>query len=251
VLLHGQPDSSASFWALRRSLRARVPPDVRIGAPDRPGYGANRLPATDFEGNVRWLNSWLARAGAGPTILVGHSWAGGVAILSAAANPAIVGLVLLASIGPFCLLPIDPVLSSPGLGEVIAFASLGLGKGAIGRRASRLLTAHLDAADAPFARASGFAMLRRPIWRSFLTEQRALTAHLQSVTAALPRVSVPTTIMRGVDDHTIPERTAAELAAGIDGARRVEMAGGHDLQLRQPNEVAAEIAMITHAVHRS
>jgi pimeloyl-ACP methyl ester carboxylesterase len=59
VLLHGQPDSSASFWSLTRELRPRLPSGVRVVAPDRPGYGANPLPAPDYAGPVRWLRRWL------------------------------------------------------------------------------------------------------------------------------------------------------------------------------------------------
>ncbi|MDQ2959181.1 MAG: alpha/beta fold hydrolase, partial [Actinomycetota bacterium] len=75
VLLHGQPDSSASFWALRRALRQLLPAGTRVLAPDRPGYGANPAPATDYAGNVRWLRGWLDQIEAGPTVLLGHSWA--------------------------------------------------------------------------------------------------------------------------------------------------------------------------------
>jgi pimeloyl-ACP methyl ester carboxylesterase len=241
VLLHGQPDSSASFWALRRALAERLPPRVRVLAPDRPGYGANPAPATDYAGNVRWLRGWLSELRPGPTVLVGHSWAGGVALLAAAGADgfgSLAGLVLLASIGPSCLLPIDQVLAAPVLGEAIAFATLRLGRPWIARRARSLIIGGLGPLDHPFALASGMAMRARPVWRSFLVEQRALIRELPAITDVLGRVTVPTQVITGKQDQLIPGRTAQALRAGIPHASGHQIEGGHDLQLRRPLEVA-------------
>ncbi|MGI8667647.1 MAG: alpha/beta fold hydrolase [Jatrophihabitans sp.] len=244
VLLHGQPDSSASFWSLRRELGRRLPADVRVLAPDRPGYGANMLPPTDFAGNVDWLRGWLARVQAGPTVLVGHSWAGGVAALAAAEpvdNP-LAGLVLLASIGPSCLLKIDPVLAAPVLGEAIAFTTLRLGRPIVSRRAAAVIIRGQARPDRPFAVASGLAMRYRPVWRSFLLEQRALMRELPDIDAALGRIAVPTQVISGRQDQVIPARTPLALRAAIPQATGHQISGGHDLQLRQPEQVAELVA---------
>ena len=249
VLLHGQPDSSASFWPLRRELHNRMRPGVRIVAPDRPGYGVNPMPATDFAGNVRWLRRWLARVNAGPVMLIGHSWAGGVAALAASGDPGpVAGLVLLASIGPSCLLRIDPVLASPVLGDAIAFSTLRLARPLIRRRVRSVFADHIPAADTPYARTSGLAMRHRPVWRSFLTEQRALIRELPEITGALPRIAVPTRVITGTRDQIIPERTPTELIRAIPGARRIDIDGGHDLQLRQPAHVAEHVAGFANLV---
>jgi pimeloyl-ACP methyl ester carboxylesterase len=179
---------------------------------------------------------------------VAHSWAGGVGILAAAGNPLVAGLVLLASIGPSCLLPIDPILAAPGLGEIISFATLALGRAPLRAKAGRLLGAHLDAEDTPYARASGYATLHRPLWRSFLTEQRALTRQLDLVSAALPLITVPTVVLSGTDDRVIPRQTVRALVNEIPGARAIDIDGGHDLQLRQPGRVADEIAALVREV---
>ena len=242
VLLHGQPDSSASFWGLRTALLARDP-DVRVLAPDRPGYGANPLPASNYAGNVDWLLDWLDRHTEGPVDLIGHSWAGGVALLATAQAPERVRrLVLLSSVGPSCLLPIDQVLGTPVLGELIAFGTLQLGKPLISRRAASLIIDRQSEPDRPFARASGMAMRFRPVWRSFLVEQRALLAELPEIDAALPRITRPTLVISGEHDRLIPAATPAELAARIEGAESVRLDGAHDLQLRQPEPVADAVA---------
>jgi pimeloyl-ACP methyl ester carboxylesterase len=238
VLLHGQPDSSASFLQLRSLLRQRLP-GVRVLVPDRPGYGANPLPARDFAGNVGWLLSWLADADAGPTVLLGHSWAGGVAVLAAAEAPdRIAGLVLLASIGPCCLLRLDRVLAAPVLGGLIAWTALQLGKPAIGR----LLLNRQEAADRPYARTSGLAMRHRPVWRSFLIEQRALIRDLPGIDRALARIGQPTAIISGQRDALIPPATPEELQRRIPQATSHRIPGGHDLQVRQPDAVADLVA---------
>ena len=242
MLLHGQPDSSASFLQLRRALRHRLP-EVRVLAPDRPGYGANPLPARDFHGNLGWLLNWLAAADPGPTVLLGHSWAGGVVALAAAeASDRVAGLVLLASIGPSCLLGLDWVLAAPVLGGLIAWSTLQLGKPLIGPRAARLVLAGQHAADRPYARASGLAMRHRPVWRSFLVEQRALIRDLAGIERALDRISQPTAIISGHRDPLIPRATPVELQRRIARATSYQITGGHDLHLRQPEAVADLVA---------
>lgn len=242
VLLHGQPDSSASFWRLRRALRERLPL-VRVLAPDRPGYGANPRPATDFAGNAAWLRDWLDHIDAGPTVLLGHSWAGGIAALAGARTPPeLAGLVLLASVGPSCLLGIDPVLAAPVLGELIAWSALQLGKPLISRRARALIVDRQDPADRPYAVSSGLAMRLRPVWRSYLTEQRALVRDLPAIEDALDRIDLPTQVISGRQDAVIPAATPAELVRRIGGATGHRIEGGHDLQLRQPAAVAELVA---------
>jgi pimeloyl-ACP methyl ester carboxylesterase len=243
VLLHGQPDTSASFWPLRRELLSRLPAGCRVLVPDRPGYGANPLPATGYAGNVRWLRDWLEHVQAGPTVLVGHSWAGGAAILTAADRPPeLAGLVLLASVGPGCLVPVDRVLAAPVLGELIAFATLHLGRPFVRWRARSAILDTLAEADRPYGSSSGTAMRHRPVWRSFLLEQRALIRELPRTTAALPQITVPTTVISGNSDSMIPARTAAGLLAAIEHSTGHQLDGGHDLQLRRPAEVAELIA---------
>jgi pimeloyl-ACP methyl ester carboxylesterase len=246
VLLHGQPDSSASFWSLRRALAERLPGGVRLLAPDRPGYGANPAPATDFAGNVRWLRHWLARLPVGPIVLLGHSWAGGIAALLAADPPGetaeLAGLVLLASIGPSCLLKVDPVLAAPLLGDAIAFATLRLGRPLIARRVAAAVIGNQAPVDRPYALASGMAMRNRPVWRSFLIEQRALIRELPAINEALGRIRMPTQLINGVQDPVIPDRTPRELREAIPHAVRHRIQGGHDLQLRQPVAVAELVA---------
>lgn len=249
VLLHGQPDSSASFWPLRRELRKHLRPGVRIVAPDRPGYGANPLPATSFAGNVDWLRQWLHRIDAGPIILLGHSWGGGVAILASAGAPApIVGLILLASIGPDCLVPMDSMLGAPILGESLAYSTLQLARPLLLYTQRRWAPIKFHQADAEYAMSSRMATRHRAVWRSFLTEQRALLRELPTINAALPSVTLPTQVIAATQDRVIPDRTPAALLSTLPQASRADIEGGHDLHLAQVVDVAGLVSQFTEAL---
>jgi len=243
VLLHGQPDFSGSMSGLRAALIERFGPRVRVLAPDRPGYGANPLPATGLAGNADWLEEFLDRANADPAVVVGHSWAGGPAAIAAARDrKRVAALVLIASIGPDCLLPIDSVLAAPVLGPLLAFATLRLGRGFVRRRTQSMLGRRVPSEDRPYVRTSGHAMLRRPLWRSFVIEQRAMVQELPALGDVLPDISVPTLLVSAAQDKIIPARTQDALQALIPDASHVELDGPHELHLRQAREVADAIA---------
>jgi pimeloyl-ACP methyl ester carboxylesterase len=166
-----------------------------------------------------------------------------VAALAAAEAPdRVAGLVLLASIGPSCLLGLDRMLAAPLVGGLVAWTVLHLGKPALSRRARRLVLARQHLADQPYALASGLAMRHRAVWRSFLLEQRALIRELPDVERSLGRIGQPTTIISGDRDPVIPKATPAALQRRIAGATSHRITGGHDLQLRQPDVVADLVA---------
>lgn len=73
VLLHGFPDSPASFAALAPRLAAA---GYRVLAPYLPGYGESTLPPpTDLLTAAGQLEQWLAAVAAPePVVLVGHDW---------------------------------------------------------------------------------------------------------------------------------------------------------------------------------
>jgi pimeloyl-ACP methyl ester carboxylesterase len=81
-----------------------------------------------------------------------------------------------------------------------------------------------------------------PVWRSFLTEQRALVAELPSLTAVLPDISQPVLLLADPSDTLIPVRATFQLAAALPDAR-VELLSdlGHHLPRRGPAETAAKI----------
>jgi pimeloyl-ACP methyl ester carboxylesterase len=101
LFLHG--------WGLdhkvyKRSLARLVGAGLHVLAPAMPGFGGTAaLPrdATDLVGYAAWAGAFLREtAGAGPVLVMGHSFGGGVAIQLAHDHPHLVrALVLVNSIG--------------------------------------------------------------------------------------------------------------------------------------------------------
>jgi pimeloyl-ACP methyl ester carboxylesterase len=238
VLLHGQPATRASWWPVKRRLAG-----VRVLDPDRPGYGYNRQPPTDFAGNVGWLMGLLDESGVERAVLAGHSWAAGIALLAAARHPdRVAGLVLVAPVGPHCLLLLDRVLAAPVAGDVAAYGALKVGGRWWYRRRLADLAGHLDPADLPPARAELDAQFGRPVWRSFLIEQRALVSQLPLLDGALSTVDCRVQVVAGTEDKLIPRRTVETLGQRLSDARVSWVDGaGHDLPLHSPAPVAAAI----------
>lgn len=244
-VLHGQPDSSATWWparaALLDALAARRAAPVTVRLLDRPGYGHNRRPAAGLAANARWLAGELDRSGAQRVVLVGHSWGGGVAVL-AARDPRVAGVALLASIGPGCLLATDRLFEIPAVGTTLAWAALGPGGAVVRTWLRRQVAPHLDDDDRPHARSASAANRTRPVWQSFLVEQRALLAELPAVEAALDRVEVPALVVAGRDDTVIPAATTHALVARLAHVTRVDLEAGHDLNVSAPEPTGRAVA---------
>lgn len=247
VFLHGQPGTSVDSLRLRRAL----PPSLHLVAPDRPGYGANPRPATGFFGNAEFVVDVLDAIDVESATIVGHSWGGGIALRLAQQHPERVdALVLAASVGPGAVNWIDRLLALPALGEALTAPVFTLAGPIVRPRYRRFL--HVDSVDQPerqLIEQSLYGARRRPTWRSFLVEQRALFTELPAVDADLGRVTAPTTVVTGTKDRFVPAATARALAERIPNARLELIDGvGHVLQLRAP---AALARVVVESVERT
>ena len=253
VLLHGQPGTSADWTGVVPLLAERF----RVLAPDRPGYGLTGGRATDFAGNATAVAALLEAVGAGPAVVVGHSWAGGAAIhLAASAPDRVAGLVLAASVGPDPPSALDRALALPPIGELAAAV-------AVGGPAQVLLAPAVRRRLPPARRAALEALLGRPlsspglggephhaerraaVWRSFAAEQRAYVRDAPGLAPLLRAVRCPVTILAGRQDRLIPPEAARRLAAALPAAsvELVLLPGlGHLLPQDAPGEVAAAVA---------
>ncbi len=243
MLLHGQP-GSASDW---QQVADRLPGTLGVVALDRPGYGTSQQPAGGFGYGARAVLAELDARGIGRAVLVGHSYGGGVALSVAQRAPdRIEALVLLASVGPDCLTGWDRLLAAPVTGEVCAVTAWWLTPwlararlAAITRRQGRPITAgeHVNWHIWGHAHHD-----HGPLWRSFLTEQRALVHELGSLTASLAGVTQPVLLIADPDDTLVPVTTTHQLAAALPDAR-VQLLSriGHHLPRRGAPQIAAAI----------
>jgi pimeloyl-ACP methyl ester carboxylesterase/uncharacterized membrane protein YbhN (UPF0104 family) len=244
VLLHGQPGSPADWQA----VIARLPPQLHAVAADRPGYRASERPAGGFNANAQAVLDDLDARGVRNAVLVGHSWGGGVALRAASLAPDRVrAVVLLASVGPSCVTSLDWVLAAPGIGALsslvafrwtpwIARARLAWLRRRHGRPLYPGESASLQVWGEPGA--GDWAL-----WRTFLTEQRALLFELADLEAAAESVRVPVLLIADPADRVVPVKTSHRLAAMLPGASLLLVDGaGHHLPRRAAGTVADAIA---------
>ena len=277
LLLHGQPGSKAS-WAPLIELLARR---FRVLAPDRPGYGDTQDEAMGMAENADAVAEFLQDRETGPATVVGHSWAGGVAILLAHRHPGTVrSLVLVGSVGTGdSVNGLDRLMVAPGIGDVLtvgALTGIGVILPGVRKRLHRMSRSRRDGtptsgpgSGSPSDRyrrpASATAKARaylsvtlpnettpggwRTSWgrerRTFMREQRALLAELPAVTGALSGIRVPTAVVAGSWDVVVPPSAARSLAAAIPGAELVIIPEVGHFVARDASSILAEIIAAT------
>lgn len=249
MLLHGQPGQASDWDAVLRALPSHLP----ALALDRPGYRTSPHPPGDFVGNARWLLGELDRVGIGDAILVGHSYGGGVALTTAALAPDRVrGLVLVASVGPGCLNGWDAILAAPVIGPVCALAAWWLTPWFARRRLARLERLRnrpLAADEYPSWQVWGNARHEHGVmWRTFLTEQRALINGIEGLEACFEQITAPTVVIADPTDKVIPLATARALHRQLPNARLVLTEGGHQLPRRNPAVIAEQIDLLSRSM---
>jgi 3-oxoadipate enol-lactonase len=243
LVLHGQP-GLGSDW---RQVAGRLPGELHVAALDRPGYGAYRQRAGGFSVNARAALAELDARGIDRAVLVGHSYGGGVALSAARLAPQRVeALILLASVGPGCLTGWDRLLAAPVAGEVCALVAWSLTPwlararlAGIARRRGRPIAAdeHVNLDIWGHSRHD-----HGSLWRSFLTEQRAMVAELDALTGSLAAIRLPVLLLADARDTLVPVETAHELAARLPDARLQLLDDvGHHLPRRGAAQIAEAI----------
>jgi pimeloyl-ACP methyl ester carboxylesterase len=245
VLVHGQPGQAADWREVAGSLEA----SNRVVVPDRPGYGRTGGPAVGMEANAEALGRLLDDYGVESATIVGHSFGGGVALALALRRAELVrGLVLVGSVGTASSLgPQDRVLGLPVLGESLAFTGLAVSRWllpALRRRSTRLppaVATWLRAVPEPRPNDHSGGRPSTAMWRSFVTEQRALLAETPALEAGLGSLRTPTAVVAGCRDRVVPARATADLAEAIPGAELVWVPGAGHLV---PQEAAGVLVAI-------
>jgi putative heme transporter len=253
VLLHGQPGTAADWQA----VMARLPAQLHAVAIDRPGYGASQRPAAGFKANAEAVLNDLDERKVDSAVLVGHSWASGIALQAASLAPhRVKAVVLLAGVGPGSVSILDWLLAAPVFGPLsaqimwrwtpwIARARLAW----LSSRQGRPLDPGEHISLQVWGQKDNGV---EPLWRAFLTEQRALLSELAELEAALPSIAVPVLLLADPADPIVPIMTAQRLASELPDARlRLVAHASHHLPRRAPGAVAAAITGFLAAIDDS
>ncbi|MDQ0447186.1 pimeloyl-ACP methyl ester carboxylesterase [Methylobacterium aerolatum] len=252
VLLHGaSANASDPMEGVGRLIASR---GYRVIAFDRPGFGWSDRPGggadADPAAQARLIAAALETMGVGPAIVLGHSWAGALALALALDHPERVsGLVLAAGVGmpmpgPITLpwywnLALKPPvlwLLSRTVGPPMAMVFL------------RDAGARVFKPEEPvpgYLVASRAALVLRP--DTLLANVQDLVGLPSALAALSPRygtLRVPTTVVSGADDPIVkPDLQAKRLAQAIPHARLVLLpATGHMLHYTQPEALADAVA---------
>jgi len=179
-------------------------------------------------------------------VVVGHSYGGGAALAAAILAPERVeALVLVASVGPGCLSVWDRLLAAPVVGPVCAVAAWWMTPTFV-----RPFLARIERRRGPLAADTyvGWDVWAHThhdhgaLWRTFLTEQRALVHDLGRLISDAATIRVPTLVLADPRDIVVPIRTARQLCAMLPHARLELIEGaGHHLPRRAPQAVADAI----------
>jgi pimeloyl-ACP methyl ester carboxylesterase len=241
VLLHGQPGSHRDW----RRVTKRLARTHQVFAVDRSGYGdASRESARGFAENADDLAALLDSHGIDQATVVGHSWGGGAALSFAQRHPdRVAALVLVAAAGTSDALGAgDTFLGLPVVGPLVALGVFRYLAPRFAHRWMKLSGSRISPAHSAEMVDEVRSWRRRPTWRSFLAEQRAMLREAPGVESHLGDVTAPTTVVIGGRDKVVRPSVGEHLAAAIPGARvrRVEE-GGHLLPLEHPDELADAI----------
>jgi pimeloyl-ACP methyl ester carboxylesterase len=238
VLLHGQPGSTLS-WA--RVLPLLAERGLRVLAVDRPGYGRTGGSAFDVFDNAAVLRDLLDAHDIDQAVLVGHSLGAAVALATAGCYPRRVqALVLVAPVGgPGSVDALDRVLAAPILGPSLAWLGFrGLGVLLSLRPLGTWLVVRRTGVD-PAQLVEVLDRLRHgTVWRSFLTEQRALLRCWSRLLTLLPTITAPAAILAGTQDPLVRPSAALALHRALAGSSLHCAPGGHLIPAHTPAAVA-------------
>ena len=251
VMIHG---ASSNLEVMRQPLGEMLARNHRVILIDRPGHGwSTRARREDSTPAIqgRMIEEALEKLGAGPVILVVHSWSGALGARMALDYPGrVAGLVMLAPVAypwPGGVGRYNKVVGIPVVGPLLAYTiTLPLGllltePGVRGVFRPQLM-------PQGFVGKTATPLLLRP--REFLANARDLVTLKAAVAEQVPRyanIRAPTVVITGESDKTVSTNVHSRpLAAVVPNAKLIVLPDvGHMVQNAAPDLVISELeAMI-------
>ncbi|MEJ6388552.1 alpha/beta fold hydrolase [Gymnodinialimonas ulvae] len=252
VLIHGA-SGNVNDWTF--DMVARLSDRYRVIAFDRPGLGYTDMIGRNAQAadQARLLADAAAALGAERPIVVGHSYGGAVALAWALERPdAVSGLLVLAGASH----PWDTgtglyytLLSHPISGPVLANLITAWVPESYVARSVEAVFAPQDAPDGYVAHFGPGLTLRRFSLLENAQQRANLLPQIEAMAPRYGEIEVPTEILHGDADLTVPLHIHSEpLAQAIPGANLVVMEGiGHMPQHADPQALSQAIDRL-HAV---
>jgi pimeloyl-ACP methyl ester carboxylesterase len=251
VLVHGMVVASRSMEPLGRALAAR---GITVVAPDLPGFGRSAKPARalDVDEHADALAGWMRTAAPAGAAVLGNSFGSQIAAAVAQRHPALVPRLVL--IAP----TIDPEQRRLAL-RAMPF----LDRPARRSRQARLPAAQRwrDRAQRGFLRASAWRLGEQPSLGQLLLIEylsagllRAVSTYRHSIrddiAGRLARISVPTLVVRGENDHVVRAGWARR-ATGLlhDGHLATVPGADHSGQLTAAEPIADLVVAFLRGHH--
>lgn len=243
VLLHGWPLSSA-MWERQAALLTRQ--GYRVVCPDRRGFGRSDQPwlGYDYARLADDVDELLKHLDLQDVTLVGFSMAGGEVIryLARHGQARIAQAVMIAGTAPLLAQRHDnPEGISPAVLDGLLAALAHDRPGVLKQLADDFLGG--DGAPPPSDAAHQWYMAMALQASSRATAETARTWFDSDLRADLPRIGVPTLVMHGAADASVPAALSGRvMAAAIPGARYIEYAqAGHALVISRRAQLEADL----------
>lgn len=259
VLLHGASSNLRDFLGNIYPLLIK---HYRVIALDRPGHGYS---SRRYNGkNGEWMDparqaalihELLARIGVRNPVIVGHSWAGSVALAYTLAYPRETGgtVILAGATHPWRSHPAihNRLPAMPLLGDLFVHTLVAPGFALMADQSiARNFAPNIPPAD--YLQSSGAALLIRPDnWRANAEDMRNLAAFLAMQKKRYAEIRTPLVIIAGENDQSVsPEIHAKRLHAEVPGSQLIILPDtGHVPHYAHPEAVSEAIENVARQLH--
>ncbi|MDB5853200.1 MAG: alpha/beta hydrolase [Herminiimonas sp.] len=245
LLIHGLAGQLQMFtYGLAGKLAQRF----RVVAIDRPGSGYSIRPqgtSADLSTQAAAIAALIAKLDLGPTLLVGHSLGGAVALTLAIEHASsVAGLALVAPLTHVSKAKVPPVfraltIESPLLRKLVAW-TLAVPASLAARRAVLEEVFGPEPVPNDFStRGGGLLGLRPSHFIAASMDLQAIPEHMPAIEARYGELTVPVNVLFGRGDRIVGWKTNGEkFIARVPGAKLLLVEGGHMLPITNPELTA-------------